>query len=106
MEVKTITYPKPNENYNKLLFHIKKKGIDLQFGTVFLSKNSRIPTEGFTQHPEHEISIIEEGKIEILNQNGSIKDILTAGKVIYINAGEPHAGNVLEDTKIIYLLVQ
>ena len=60
MEIKKITYPSPEEYYNKSLFHIKNEKEEIQFGTVFLKKGTRIPEVGFTKHSSHEISIIQQ----------------------------------------------
>lgn len=106
MEIKKITYPTVDEHYNKSFFHIKNEKIDFQFGTVFLKKGTRIPETGFTKHDSHEISIIQEGRIQMLNEDGSINGNLEKGDVIYIEAFEAQAGNVLEDTKIIYTLIK
>lgn len=106
MDTKKITYPKPDEYYNKQLFHIKGKNLDVQFGTVFLKKGTRIPEKGFSKHPQHEFSIIQKGNIEMLKQDGSILGYLKTGDVVYIKALEAQAGNVLEDTKIIYTLIK
>ncbi len=106
MEIKKITYPTPDEYYNKQLFHIQEDGLDIQFGTVFLEKGTRIPEKGFSKHPQHEISIITKGKIEMLNEKGAVLGYLNAGDFVYIKALEAQAGNVLEDTKLIYVLNQ
>lgn len=106
MEIKKITYPLQDEHYNKSIFHITNRKVDFQFGTVSLKKGTRIPEKGFTKHPSHEISIIQKGKIEILNEDGSSKGYLQEGDVVYIKAFEAQAGNVLEDTKIIYTLIK
>ncbi|MBC6400063.1 MAG: hypothetical protein GDA51_08585 [Ekhidna sp.] len=106
MEIKTITYPKENDYYNKELIKQTNEGITTICGTVFLKKGSRIPAEGFSTHPFNEISIIIKGCIEMLNEDHSVKGYLKEGMVVHINASEPHAGNVLEDTKLIYVLNQ
>jgi len=106
MKIKKITYPRENEYYNKSLFQVKNQAIDFQFGTVFLKKGTRIPEKGFAKHPQHEISIIQEGKIKMLNENEKVKSFLSAGDVVYIKAFEAQAGIVLEDTKIIYVLIK
>lgn len=106
MEIKQITYPSSKEYYNKSFFNIQNEQVDFQFGTVFLGKGTRIPEKGFTRHNCHEISIIQEGKIEMLNEDGSIKGYLKTGDVVYINALEAQAGNVLEDTQIMYTLIK
>jgi hypothetical protein len=104
MEIKKITYPIQDEHYNKKLFHIENKGFTVQFGTVFLKKGTRIPEKGFSKNPELELSIIQQGKIEMLNEDGSVMGYLNSGDVVYLKSYEPQAGNVLEDTKIIYTL--
>ena len=106
MEIKTITYPLPEEYYNKSLFNINDNQVDVQFGTVFLKKGTRIPEKGFTKHESHEISVIYEGKIEMLNEDGSVKGYLTSGDVVYIEKLEAQAGNVLEDTQLMYTLIK
>jgi len=104
MEIKKIIYPLADEYYNKQLFHIKNEGFSIQFGTVFLKKGTRIPEKGFSKNPELELSVIQEGKIEMLNENGSVMGYLNSGDVVFLKSYEPQAGNVLEDTKIIYTL--
>ncbi len=106
MNKKKITYPSPEEHYNKLLFHITNKQVEFQFGTVFLKKGTRIPAQGFTKNPSHEISVIQEGKIEMLSEDGTVKGYLHAGDVVYIKALEAQAGNVLEDTRLMYTLIK
>ncbi|SNY95322.1 hypothetical protein [Flagellimonas pacifica] len=106
MVVKRITYPLPKEHYNKSLFQIQKEQTAFQMGTVFLKKGTRIPEIGFTRHPSYEISIIQKGKIEMLHENGSIKGYLKSGDVVYLEAFEAQAGNVLEDTNLIYILIK
>jgi len=106
MELKKIAYPAKNEHYNKLLFQVKRDGVDFQFGTVFLKKGTRIPEKGFTKHSSHEISIIQKGKIEMLHEDGSIRGYLQEGDVVYIEALEAQAGNIIEDTSIIYTLIK
>ncbi|SOD12738.1 hypothetical protein [Pedobacter xixiisoli] len=104
MEIKKISYAAENEHYNKELFLIQEEGLSMTFGTVFLMKGTRIPEKGFSKHEQHEISVIQQGKIEMLNENGTIKGYLTAGDVVFITALEAQAGNVLEETQIIYTL--
>lgn len=105
MLTQRINFPKDGDVYNKLLFKIEDTNLDIQFGTVFLKKGTRIPKKGFTKHPQHEISIIQEGKIAMLNEDETIKGYIQKGEVVYIKALEAQAGNVLEDTKIIYVLL-
>ena len=106
MILKQIIYPKGKEHYNNELLTQTNNGITTTFGTVFLKKGTRIPEKGFSTHPFNEVSIITEGCIEMLNENGSVLGYLKSGTAVYINALEPQAGNVIEDTKLIYVLNQ
>ena len=106
MKIKQIIYPKENEHYNNELLSISNAGVITTFGTVYLKKGSRIPEEGFSCHPFNEVSIITEGCIEMLNEDGTVSGYLKKGTAVFINALEPQAGNVLEDTKLIYVLNQ
>ncbi len=104
MKITKITYPNPNEPYNKELLLENNQGITTTLGTVFLKKGTRIPESGFSKHPFNEVSIITKGCIEMLQEDESIRGYLKAGDAIYINAMEAQAGNVLEDTTLIYVL--
>ena len=73
---------------------------------MYLKKGTRIPEKGFTKHDSHEISIIQEGKIEMLNEDGSIKGYLEKGDVVYIEALQAQAGKVLKDTQLMYILIK
>ena len=106
MILKQLIYPKNEEYYNNELLSQTNAGVRTVFGTVFLKKGTRIPMEGFSRHPFNEVSIITKGCIEMLNEDGSISNYLKEGTVVFINALEPQAGNVLEDTKLIYVLNQ
>ncbi|MFD2588718.1 hypothetical protein ACFSQJ_17455 [Croceitalea marina] len=106
MELKKVSYPEPDEYYNKELISQSNAGVATICGTVFLKKGTRIPETGFSKHPFNEISIIIEGCIEMLSEEGHPIGKLEKGNAVYINAGEAQAGNVLEDTKIIYVLNQ
>ena len=106
MKLKQIIYPKENEHYNKVLLTQTNTKITTTLGTVFLKKGTRIPEKGFSSHPFNEVSIITQGCIEMLNKDGTVSGYLKEGTAVYINALEPQAGNVLEDTKLIYVLNQ
>ena len=106
MNLKSISFPNSEEYYNKELIKEINNGIETTMGTVFLQKGTRIPEEGFSTHPFNEVSIVVEGCIEMLNEDGSVLGYFEEGSAIYIKAFEPQAGNVLRDTKIIYVLNQ
>lgn len=106
MEIKKITYPSPEAYYNKELILKNNAGISTICGTVFLKKGTRIPEACSSRHPFNEISIIVEGCIEMIDEDDQPIGKLEKGNVVYINAGEAQAGNVLEDTKVVYVLNQ
>jgi quercetin dioxygenase-like cupin family protein len=106
MKLKKIIYPKGNEPYNNELLVHSNAGVKTSFGTVFLKKGTRIPQESFSRHPFNEVSIVTKGLIEMIDENNTVIGMLKPGVAVYINAGEPQAGNVLEDTELIYVLNQ
>lgn len=106
MKIKKISFPTSEDFYNKSIFNIKIDRVEFQFGTVFLKKGTRIPEKGYTRHDRHEISIIQKGKIEMLNKDNAAIGFLKTGDVIYIDALEAQAGNVIEDTELIYTLIK
>lgn len=106
MEIKEIKFPLLGDPYNNEIFSKTYNGVTTIFGTVFLKKGTRIPEVGFSKHPFNEVSIIIEGCIEMLNEDGSTSGYLKKGNAVFISAFEAQAGNVLEDTKLIYVLNQ
>jgi quercetin dioxygenase-like cupin family protein len=105
MTIQKMKFPSPNEPRQKVLFDLKKESFTINYGTVLLKKGIRIPEKGFTKHPQHEISYIASGKIQMLLENGKNGPILHTGDIISLEANEAQAGIVLEDCKIIYVLV-
>jgi len=106
MEVVSISYPKEGEDYNKELLSNQANGIITTCGTVFLKKGTRIPETGFSRHPFNEVTIITKGCIEMINEDEDVIGYLKTGTAVFINAGEPQAGYVKEDTELIYVLNQ
>lgn len=105
MHIQPLTFPKPDEPRQKVLLDLQQNGVHILYGTVFLKKGTRIPETGFTRHPQHEISYLHSGSIQMLHLDGSDGTVLKAGDLISMEALEPQAGLVLEDTAIIYLLI-
>tara|TARA_B100000953_G_scaffold296943_1_gene290780 strand:+ start:739 stop:1074 length:336 start_codon:yes stop_codon:yes gene_type:complete len=99
-----IRFPKKNEDRSKDLLKNSNAGVKTTVGTVFLEKGTRIPEKGFSKHPFNEVSLVIEGSIEMLNEKEEVIGILKPGMAVFVSAGEPQAGNVLENTKIIYIL--
>ena len=106
MKLKELIYPKGSEPYNKELLTHSNAGVTTTFGTVFLKKGTRIPDQGFSKHPFNEVSIVTKGLIEMIDENDTVIGVLKPGVAVFINAGEPQAGNVLKDTELIYVLNQ
>lgn len=104
MKIANIIYAEEGEHYNREIISEINDGIQTMAGTVILKKGTRIPLEGFSRHPFNEISIIIKGNIEMIDEAGEILGYLTAGTMAYLNALEPQAGNVLEDTELIYMI--
>lgn len=105
MKIESIEFAKADEPRQKEVFKFEKNGMTVNYGTIFLKKGTRIPEEDFSKHPQHEISYLQSGKIQMLNEDNSNSEILKTGDVISLEAYEPQAGIALEDTKIIYILI-
>jgi len=105
MEIKDIQFSTDSENRQKVIFEFNDEHTKVNYGTVFLKKGIRIPGQGFTTHEQHEISFVQSGKIQMLNEDGTELGILKTGDVIHLDPLEPQAGFVLEDTRIIYVLI-
>ncbi|MEM9866192.1 MAG: hypothetical protein AAF765_00785 [Bacteroidota bacterium] len=106
MKIKQLSFPLRNEPYNKRLFQVYDEQLEIQYGTVFLKKGTRIPEEGFTKHPYYEFSWLQSGKIEVLTEDGTVSGYLDQGDIVSLEPHEPQAGNVLEDTYIMYTLIK
>ena len=106
MKIFNVTYPSGSkDDYLKELFIHAEEAFNLQFGTVFLKKGTRIPEEGFTHHDQKKIVFLVEGKVKILleNQPNFVRN-LKAGECFMVDYFEEHGGVVIEDAKIIFVL--
>jgi hypothetical protein len=103
MEVYQLTYPRPEENYLKKLVEIEDKTI-LKMGTCFFKAGSRIPEIGLKANSEHEISIIMEGSLKAISETG--ERIIKTGEIVKFKPNEMQAGEILEDCKIIWILIK
>ena len=54
-------------------------------------------------NPEHEISIVMEGSIKAITKDG--ERIVTKGEVVRFAPDEMQAGEILEDCKIVWVLL-
>lgn len=106
MKIEKLVFPKITEHFLNEIFSKEEKDNHFSFGTVTLEKGTRIPEVGFTRHPEYEISYVESGKIQMINEDDSMGKIISTGEVMYFDKEEPQAGIVLETVKIIYVLIK
>ncbi|WP_103070215.1 hypothetical protein [Aquimarina sediminis] len=106
MNILDVTYPSgKKKDYLKELFIHREESFDLQFGTVFLKKGTRIPEEGFTHHDQKKIVLLVDGKIKILlEENLSMDRYLHAGQLFIVDYFEGHGGIVIEDAKLVFVL--
>jgi quercetin dioxygenase-like cupin family protein len=106
MEVLELSYPSGSkEDYLKELFIHSEEAFNLQFGTVFLKKGTRIPENGFTHHDQKKIVFLVEGEIKMFLENAAdFNRALIAGESFMVDYFEGHGGIALEDSKIIFVL--
>jgi len=100
MEITRLTYPE-NAGLKTILTLRKSGGRQHEVGTAFLPAGSRMPAEGVSRHPRHEVSIILEGRIR--TSSGGKTAILTAGDIVSIPESEAQHTEVLQDTRLVYL---
>ncbi|MCX7173178.1 MAG: hypothetical protein NT159_04475 [Proteobacteria bacterium] len=103
MNVLQLQYPGPQDGHLKQLLEIKEGAVHFRMGTVFLPKGARLPADGMKANPEHEISMVTEGRIKAITQDG--ERIVGKGEVVQFAPGEMQAGEVLEDCKIVWVLL-
>lgn len=87
----------------KQLVEIQEGEIHFRMGTVFLPKGSRLPKEGMKSNPEHEISIVLEGRIRAITKDG--ERVVGKGELVQFAPNEMQAGEVLEDCRIVWVLL-
>lgn len=83
--------PKANEDLTAVqhLLELHTQGrAALQVGSVRLAAGERVPSEGTSQHPVDEISLIVRGSLRAESAGEQVQ--LTAGEVTLIPAGEAH----------------
>ncbi len=103
MTTYTIQYPKEEESRLKQLLSTPALRGTLRVGTVFIKAGSRIPVKGMKANKELEISIIMEGSIKAITHTG--EKILRTGNLVVFEPDEMQAGEVLEDCKILWMLL-
>lgn len=100
MEVKELVYPR-EDRLKTLICLNKTGGKSHEVGTGFLPAGCRMPDEGRSAHPRHEVSIILEGKIR--TESGGKTAILEAGDIVSIPEGQSQCTEVMEDTRLVYI---
>ena len=104
MKFEKLTYPIPPE-YLKDIFTQSTNAFDLQFGSVFLTKGTRIPETGWTRHDQAKIVYLVSGKTNLyLEKHAGFKQRVQTGDTFMVEKYEEHYGEVLEDTQIIFVL--
>ena len=103
MRVHKLLYPELGEGFLKEIIRISESGTACTIGTFFMKAGERITEQGLKSHPEHEISLILEGRIKAITQDEEI--ILKQGDVVTLFANELHSGEVIEDCKLLWILV-
>jgi quercetin dioxygenase-like cupin family protein len=105
MEIIKLTYPSGcKDDYLKEIY-VHEEEFNLQFGTVFLKKGTRIPEAGFTRHYQKKIVFLAKGEVNIfLEDKPDLNRNLKEGEVFVVDYYEGHGGVVLKDAKIIYVL--
>ncbi len=75
-------------------------GIDV--GSASFPPGIRFPESGWSQHAQHEISIILNGGLMIELPGETIE--AGAGQVIHLEPGEQHAATASAETQVFYVL--
>lgn len=75
---------------------------DLEFGSAVMPRGCRQPPQGVSRHDGDEISLLLRGRAVLETADGRIE--VRAGDVVFINAGEAHATEALEDCHVYYVL--
>lgn len=90
-----------NGNVSEELISVHTDGpSDLQAGSAFLPKGTRVPATGANAYPKHEISFIISGCIE--GEVNGEPCRFTSGDIIQMLPFETQWGVAVEDTMIFY----
>tara|TARA_R110002073_G_scaffold72537_1_gene177315 strand:- start:309905 stop:310240 length:336 start_codon:yes stop_codon:yes gene_type:complete len=104
MKIEKLTYPMPPE-YLKEVFKKSTAEFDLQFGTVFLEKGTRIPEKDWTRHDQTKIVYIVSGKTHLfIEKDPDFKQLVQSGDSFMVEKNEAHRGEVIADTQLIFVL--
>lgn len=107
MELKKLEYGSGTaDDYLKELFTHKDSLFNLQCGTAFLEKGSKTPFKGdFTRHDQIKIVCILEGQVKLkLEEDSTLEVLLAPGDLFKVEKFEGHTCEILENTKLIYVM--
>lgn len=74
----------------------------LEFGTAVMPHGCRQPPQGVSRHDGDEISLMLRGRAILETSDGRTE--VEAGDVVFIEAGEAHATEAIEDCHVYYVL--
>ena len=100
MKVFQLEYPQHPLQVLDQLELAPEANASLKMGTAKIQKGDWIPQTGYSQHEQHEVSVIIKGKleIEVAGEISSLKN----GDAVMIPAGEAHRTMALEDAELIW----
>ena len=79
------------------------EGGRIQIGTVQFLNGQRVPAEGTTTHVQREVSLILDGVLEVTSDG--VTHAAKEGTLLEIPPGEEHYVKALEDSSVLYLLI-
>jgi quercetin dioxygenase-like cupin family protein len=100
MEIHKFTPPTAGK-IAEALVTARSQSAEIQVGTAFLPKGTRVPAEGLNAYPNHEISFLLEGCIEGEVNGAACR--FNAGDVVHMIPNETQWGIAVEDTLIYYI---
>jgi len=87
MDVLPLSYPDPVDRLRSLLTLDEQARATLEVGTAYLKAGTRMPDEGVSAHPRHEVSIILEGELETTS-GGKNRDT-ASGRYCFNTCAQP-----------------
>ncbi|MDE0471082.1 MAG: cupin domain-containing protein [Ekhidna sp.] len=100
MEVKKLEFPQEGDYYLKNILEKREKGVNVQCGSVRLTKGEVLP---FKTLDLHEVAYLISGKLEVSTEDGQ-KSIMNEGDLIYLNKDEVRRTETLENSLILFFL--
>lgn len=101
MEVRKFCLPEGGKLSKALISAQTSAATDVEAGTAFLPKGTRVPASGVNAYPKHEISFVLEGCIE--GEVNGTPCRFEAGDIVHMVPDEVQWGVAIEDTRIFYV---